>query len=432
MSASAPADSLTIKAEFPEVLLPLLQPRRYKIVYGGRGGAKSWAFARALLLQCMEEPLRVLCAREIMKTIADSVHRLLSDQIKAMGLEAFFVITETSIIGVSGAEFLFAGLRQQDANKIKSYEGIDVVWVEEAHTVSKRSWDILIPTIRVDGSEIWVSFNPELDTDDTYTRFVKSPPPDAWVQKVTYKDNPWFPEVLEKERLHLLKKDPEEHGYVWDGNPRTTVIGAIYSKEVTKMIEERRIRPIPHDPSIPVHTIWDLGWNDQMSIIMVQKRVSEVAVIDYIEDHFRTLADYVADLRRMPYVWGTDWLPHDGAHKDHKTGKSSEEILKALGRRVKIIPQLTVEAGIKATRMLFPRLFVDEGKCERLVTCWRRYRRGIPESTGEPGHPVHDEYSHGADATRGLAVIVEKIRNDDRAPPPTVLPHEPLDKGMGM
>src|SRR5690606_19695553 len=164
-------------AEFPSKLKPLFQPYRYKVAYGGRGATKSWGFARALLIQGAQRKLRILCTREVQKSIKDSVHSLLSDQIQAMGLGHIYQVLQTEIRGVNGTEFLFAGLSTQTVESIKSYEGVDICWVEEARAVSKRSWSILIPTIRKEGSEIWVSFNPELDTDETYVRFVVNPPP---------------------------------------------------------------------------------------------------------------------------------------------------------------------------------------------------------------------------------------------------------------
>jgi phage terminase large subunit len=398
---------------FPEKLHPLFKPARYKVLWGGRGGAKSWGVARALLTIGSMRPIRILCAREIQKTISDSVHKLLTDQIVNMGLHGFYRITEASITGINGTEFLFTGLRQLDAAKIKSYEGVDIAWCEEAQAISKKSWDVLTPTIRKEDSEIWVTFNPELDSDETYQRYIVNPPPDAWVQKMNWTDNPWFPDVLEKERQHLQKINPEEHDHIWGGNCKTVVDGAIYAREVIQMIEDKRVRPVPYDPALKVHTVWDLGWNDQTSIILVQRLHSEVRVIDYIEDNQRTLADYVAELNYRTYVWGKDWLPHDGGHKDLKTGKSAKEILRKLGRKSVLIPKLPIETGISAVRMMLPRLYIDEVKGKRLIECLKRYRRNIPTTTGEPGVPVHDEYSHAADAVRGLGVIVDKIDNED-------------------
>lgn len=403
----------SVEHRFPPKLEFLFKPSRYKVLYGGRGGAKSWGVARHLLLEAAQTKIRVLCAREIQNSIQDSVHRLLCDQIEALSLGGFYTPTQTAITGANGSEFLFAGLRQQDVHKIKSYEGVDRCWVEEAQAVSQRSWSILTPTIRKPGSEIIITFNPELDTDPTYQRFVVDPPEDAVVVEVNWHDNPWFPPELERERLDLQKRDPDAYENVWEGKCKSVVDGAIYLREIQSMHADKRLRPVPYDPMLKVHTVWDLGWNDQMSIILVQKLASELRIIEYIEDSHRTLADYVIDLGNKPYRWGTDYLPHDGAAKDYKTGKSAEELLSHLGRRVSVIPKLDVESGIKAGRLAFPRCYFDSNKALRLVDCLKRYRRSIPTTTNEPGAPLHDEYSHGADAFRYLATVADKMSNDD-------------------
>ena len=173
------------KAEFPVKLQGLFQKSRYKVLYGGRGGAKSWGIARALLILGAKNPIRILCAREFQTSIRDSVHKLLCDQIESLGLLGFYEITQASIRGRNGTEFSFVGLKNNVSN-IKSYEGVDICWVEEAQTTSRLSWNILIPTIRKGGSEIWISFNPELETDETYQRFVASPPEDCITMRVNW------------------------------------------------------------------------------------------------------------------------------------------------------------------------------------------------------------------------------------------------------
>lgn len=419
---SGPVD-VKIRAEFPEKLLPLMERenrKRYYVAYGGRGSAKSWSFARALLLQSIENPLRVLCAREVMRTIEDSVHKLLCDQVADMNAGLYFDCKDSYIAGINGAQFSYAGLRQQDATKIKSFEGADVCWVEEAQAVGKKSWDVLVPTIRAEDSEIWATFNPELDTDDTYQRFVVRPPEDAWVQKVNYSDNPWFPAVLEAERARMQKTDPEGYRNVWEGEPRTVVEGAIYAREVVQLIEERRLRPLPYDPKLKVHTIWDLGWNDQTSVIFVQRLLSEVRVIDYEEESFLRFDEWAKRLLTKPYIYGSHWLPHDGGNRlQAANGNSAQELLKPLlNMKPKLIPRPeSKEVPIRSARMMFPRVYVDDTKCARLMECLKRYRRAVPETTGEPGKPVHDEYSHGADAFGGLAMIVDKLVNEGRERP---------------
>lgn len=215
------APVLEVDAETPEIFDYLYDPplgtMRYRGSYGGRGGGRSWQIARALLIHGMNQVLRILCAREFQNSIKDSVHKLLCDQIDAMGLGGFYRITETSIIGINGTEFLFKGLRR-DVDGLKSTEGIDICWIEEAHRVSEHSWRTVIPTIRKKGSEIWFSFNPELETDPTYVRFVLNTPPRSIIRKVSFSDNPFLPEVLHEEEQQLLLTDPEAHAVVWGGD----------------------------------------------------------------------------------------------------------------------------------------------------------------------------------------------------------------------
>jgi len=415
---------------FPEKLAPLFEPHRYKILHGGRGGAKSWGVARWLIIAGAQTKLRILCAREVQKSIKDSVHKLISDQIESMGYGAHYQILDNEIRGNNGTEFIFAGLGGLTVESIKSYEGVDKVWVEEGQTVRKRSWDILIPTIRKDGSEIIVTLNPELDTDDTYVRFIETPPDDSVVIQINYPDNPWFPDVLEQERLHCHNTDRESYDNIWEGKCRKAVAGAIYPHEVGTAITENRMnRPVPYDPMLKVHCIWDLGFNDSMAIIMVQRVASELRIIRYMEDSHHTLEWYVLQLKKLDYNWGLDWLPHDGYHKDYKTGKSAEEILIALGRDLApgdskdpAIPNIRIEDGIKHVRTIFPRCYFDKDHTKRLQTCLKRYRRHINIQTQEPGPPLHDEFSHGADDFRYLSLVADKLQNDLTTEPYTLPP----------
>lgn len=408
---SLPAEKRRV--EVPEKLLPLFQPNRYKVVYGGRGSGKSWTVARALVALAASKPIRVLCARETQKSIQESVHRLLKDQIELLGLELAFEVQETRIIGVNGSEFSFGGIRQQGVANLKSFEGVDICWVEEAQVVSKKSWDVLIPTIRKPGSEIWITFNPELDSDETYERFVVDPPEGAWVCKVNWDANPWFPDVLNQERLDLLRRDPVAYKTVWEGECRPAVEGAIYGREMVALQEQGRVRNVPYDPLLKVHTVWDLGWNDETSIILVQKAASEVRIIDHVSGSHLTLMDYVKELEAKPYRWGVDYLPHDGTSRSVMTGKSPKEILEQLGRTVSIVPKLDPEDGIQAARMMFPRVYFDADKTVKLVQSLKKYRRQMNLTTGAFGSPLHDDASHDADAFRYLAVAESQLSNED-------------------
>lgn len=218
---------LTRQIQLPRWARRLREPWRFKVIHGGRGSSKSWTVARDRLLLSSQFPLQGLCVRETQESLADSVHRLLSNQIEEMGLPGWTIQRE-KIFHSNGSEITFAGIRTDPA-KIKSAEGVDWCWVEEAETVSKASWDILIPTIRghgvpnpdgtYQGSEILITFNPREKTDPTYQRFVIDPPPSALVMEVNWRDNPWFPESLVVERDHLARTDPDAYQHVWEGKP---------------------------------------------------------------------------------------------------------------------------------------------------------------------------------------------------------------------
>jgi len=394
--------------EFPTKLQSLFKPSRYNILYGGRGGAKSWGVARALLIKGLEKKIRILCTREFQKSIKDSVHKLLTDQIYSMGLESAYVVQQNAIKGRNGTEFSFEGLRHNIAN-IKSYEGVDYCWVEEAQTVSKSSWDILIPTIRKEESEIWVTFNPELEDDETYQRFVVNPPPDANVVKINWNDNPWFPEVLKQEKDYLREKDFDAYLNVWEGNCREVLDGAIYAAEIRKATEDDRFTNVPYDPTKPVDTFWDLGWADNTSIWFAQQVGFEYRIIDYYQNSQKPLNHYIQTLQERKYIYGNDFLPHDARAKQLGTGRSIEELMKATGRKVHIVPKLSIADGINAVRTVFSQCYFDKAKCADGLQCLRHYCYDVdPESNQFSKNPRHDWASHGADAFRYLAVSIKK------------------------
>lgn len=394
---------MRVTAEFPDKLQEILSPRRYKVLHGGRGGAKSWAVARALLILGAQKQLRILCARELQKSIKDSVHRLLSDQVLNLQLEKFYEVQQGTIKGKNGTEFFFEGLRH-NTQQIKSYEGVDIVWVEEAQTTSKSSWDVLIPTIRKDNSEIWVTFNPELEEDETYLRFVLNPPKNALVIKINYKDNPWFPDILRQEMEDLKERDHAAYLNVWEGHCKQAVEGAIYQDEMQLLHDEKRLTVVPYDSKKPVNTFWDLGYGDSTSIWFIQRGGLEYHVIDFYQNSRKKLAHYLEVLQNKNYIYGTDYIPHDGAH-NHMIGLTVEEQLGALGRKVDVVPRIgDVTSGLNAVRQLMPLCLFDANKCADGLQCLRRYKYKVDVDTGKTSRlPDHDMYSHGADAFRTFA-----------------------------
>lgn len=400
-----------VKWQFPEKLGFLLNEKhRYKVAYGGRDGGKSWSIARAILALGAERPLRIGCFREVQRSIKDSVHKLLSDQIEAMGLSGLYQVLQTEIRGQNGTEVVFSGLSSQTRDSIKSFEGLDIAWVEEAQSVSKRSWDILIPTIRAPGSEVWVSFNPDMDTDDTYQRFVVTQPPDCKVVKVNFYDNPWKSQVLEAEREAMRLKAPADYAHIYEGECRPAVEGAIYYNEVSQMRSQGRVCNAPYDPMLKVHVVCDLGFNDYMSLILVQRVASEIRVIRYIEDRQRFVPSYHQELKDLGLNYGKIWLPHDGK-ATRLEGPSAYKQFMDLGWDVEMVPDIGVEDGIRKAREVFPRVYVDKTNASDLVSRLGRYRRRV-NSEGQASTPMHDDESHGADGFRYLAIVADEFSND--------------------
>lgn len=408
---------LAVDADFPAKLGFLFEPRRYKVLYGGRGGAKSWGIARALLILGTQKPLRILCAREIQRSISESVHQLLRDQIAALGLGSLYSVFNAEIRGANGTQFLFAGLKH-NVDNIKSKEGLDIVWVEEAQAVSKASWDTLIPTIRKDGSEIWISFNPLLEMDETYQRFVASPPAAAKVEKIGWQDNPWFPTVLAAERDDLKARDPDAYLNVWEGFCRQTLEGAVYANELRRAQEAGRIARVPYTPGHPVHTFWDLGWADRTAIWFAQAIGHEYRLIRYHEGSQRPIESYLQELQGFGYVYGTDHLPHDARARQLGTGRSIEELMRGAGRKVRIVPNIGLEAGINAARTLFDLCWFDEEGCADGLSALRHYQyEPDPDKGTFKPKPLHNWASHGADAFRYAAVMLREDKKPVKKSP---------------
>ena len=416
--------SAIANAEFPIKLEGLFKKSRYKVLHGGRGGAKSWGIARALLILGAKNPIRILCAREFMTSMRDSVHKLLCDQIESLGLLNFYEITQASIRGKNGTEFAFVGLKNNVAN-VKSYEGIDLCWVEEAQSVSRLSWNILIPTIRKTGSEIWVSFNPELETDETYQRFVVNPPEDCITMRVNWYDNPWFPDTLRMEKDALKARDEEAYNQVWEGLCRQTVDGAIFAKEMQQAEKDGRITRVPYDATKPVHAVFDLGWSDSTAIWFLQFVGMETRLIRYLEGSQQTMSYYLATMQTFGYVYDTIWLPHDAENKTlAAAGRSIDDIVRGAGYKTQILPRVPIVDSINAARTIFPTCWFDREHAADGITCLRHYRYDVdPDTKQFSRSPRHDHYSHGADAFRYIALMIKE--------PPKRKPRARTDMAVG-
>jgi hypothetical protein len=234
---------VTTDVQLPEAFGDLLKPSRYKCFYGGRGSGKSHSFAKALLLRGGQQRLRILCGRETQKSIKDSVKLLLDTQIEELGMGKFYQSIQTEIRGANGSVFLFAGLSEHTVDTIKSYENIDIFWGEESQSISASSLEIIIPTIRKPGSELWFSWNPRHQSDPVDRRFRGlNLPDDAIIHRVNHDSNPFFPAELEAERLYDYTNIPDRYDHIWKGGYEPQAIGAIWNRQT---IHDGRVAEAP-------------------------------------------------------------------------------------------------------------------------------------------------------------------------------------------
>lgn len=382
---------------------------RYRIAYGGRGSSKSWAIAQMLIVRAMEDKKLILCCREYQTSIKESSHRLLSDTIERMGVAEMFDVLETTIrCKTTGSEFIFKGLKK-NASEVKSTEGIDIVWIEEANATSKRSWKILTPTIRAKGSEVWASFNPEDEEDFIYKRFVlNTPPKRSQVVKINFEDNPWFTDELEEERQETLTSDPDDYAHIWLGEIEKAKEGTYYAKILADMREAEKITSVPYDPTAPVQTWWDIGFSDDTAIWFVQRVGYEWRVIDYYQEKGEELAHYAKIINEKPYNYREHNLPHDAKQKRIGMSQTVIEQLEELINQGDVVGhQVTrdVNADIQAVRAFMRQCVFDDTNCEDGLKALRKYRRKFNDTRNRfEDKPLHDEYSNGADAFRYFAI----------------------------
>lgn len=406
-----------MEVEVADAFSDLFSPdhRRYRIYFGGRGGAKSWAFAQALLIKGASKKLRILCAREFQGSIRESVHKLLADTITRMHLDDFYTIQQQSITGKNGTTFTFIGL--QNTSQLKSMEKIDIVWLEEAQNVTDNSWDIIIPTIRAPKSEIWCSFNPQTELDATYARFVQPHLAEIeakghyqdehiYVRKTGWRENPWFPDELRVEMERCKEDNISKWRHIWEGDTRAAVEGAIYGTQLEKATEDKRITSVPYDTGLEVHTAWDLGVNDTTAIIWFQSVGKELRIIDCYEGRMQGLDHYARILKEKDYVYGQHLLPHDVEVTELSTNTSRLETLEALGvKPIEVVPRVkSINEGIEQTRAMFSRVYFDRDKAADLLAALRNYQYVWDDKYNVfRQKPLHNQASNYSDAFRQIA-----------------------------
>lgn len=395
------------------VFKPLTKPARYKGAYGGRGSGKSQFFADLMVANAVARPgLRALCCREVQKSLKESAKRLIETKIEAQGVGSLFEVQEAQIKTPGGGLIVFAGLQDHTSESIKSYEGFDIAWVEEAQTVSERSLNLLRPTIRAPGSELWFSWNPRRK-DDAVDKMLRGDelPTGAVVVKANWDANRWFPPELEQERLDCLRQQPDQYEHIWNGDYVSVAEGAYFAQALAQARLDKRITTLAYDPLLPIAAYWDIGVRDATSIWIAQNVGQTIKVLDYYEASGQALGAHLGWLRARGYGSALCVLPHDGAKADAVSAVRFEDHIRAAGFEVKTVENQGKGAALKrveTARRLFPRIWFDEAKCEGGLQALGWYHERRDEHRGIGLGPEHDWSSHAADAFGLMCVAYEE------------------------
>lgn len=371
------------------------------------------------------QPTRAVCIREIQKSIKESVKRLLEDKIEKLGVTGYFEVLESEIRVIAGVgkggHIIFQGMQNHTAQSIKSLEGYDIAWVEEAQTLSEFSLKLLRPTIRKEDetgeSELWFSWNPDTKKGavDQLLRG-KNKIKDAIVVEANYLDNPFCPQSMIKEAQEEKEKDEDEYLHIWMGHYKRVLEGAVYANEIRKAFKDKRVMRVMPIPGKPIETFWDLGKRDHTSIWFAQIQMGEYRILDFYQGRGFFLDHYVKKLKERGYTYGKMYLPHD-ADSEKLNAKSIANDLRTMmpGHTVIVRPRMENKAlGINAVRKIFPNCYFDEENTSEGLEALGAFKFKVdPETNGYSREPLHDENSDAADAFAQLALSLQEARKPE-------------------
>jgi phage terminase large subunit len=415
-----------LKIKTAPVFVPLLAPARYKGAYGGRGSGKSHFFAERLIEDCLAAPgdigegLRSVCIREVQKDLAQSSKMLLESKLRSLrlGEPDGFKVYRDQIATPKDGIVIFKGMNDYNADSIKSLEGFRRAWWEEAHGATQKSLDLLRPTIRAPGSELWFSWNPRLKSDPVDKMFRgEEPPTGSVVVRANWRDNPWLTPELIQERLDCLRSQPDQYDHIWEGGYVTVVSGAYYAKAIAEARAQRRIGNVGADPLLTYHVFCDLGGTgaraDAFTMWVVQFVGREIRVLDYYEVVGQPLAAHVGWLRDREYMRSRTqiWLPHDGSTHDKVFDVSFESAFRQAGYNVEVVPNQGKGAAkqrIEATRRIFHLCWFNEPTTEGGLGALGWYHEKMDERRSLGLGPEHDWSCHGADSFGLMSIVYEQ------------------------
>lgn len=422
----------TLDLKTARVFAPLLEPARYKGAWGGRGSGKSHFFAESLLEDSLYEPgasggegMRAVCIREVQKDLSQSSKALLESKLSTLRLgpaDGFRVYKDVITTPGDGL-IIFKGMNDYTADSVKSLEGFKRGWWEEAQTATQRSLDLLRPTLRAPGSQLWFGWNPRF-SNDPVDRMLRAAelPTGAQVVKANWRDNPWFTPELEQERLDCLRLQPDKYDHIWEGGYETVNEGAYYAQQLAEAKAQGRISRVARDPLLTLRAFVDIGGTgakaDAFAMWIAQFVGREVRVLDYYEAVGQPLATHVTWLREKGYGSAQIWLPHDGATQDKVHDVSYQSALRDAGFSVSVVPNQgkgAAKARIEAARRLFPSIWFSEDATSAGIAALGWYHEKRDERRNIGLGPEHDWSSHGADAFGLMAVAYEEPQQPRKA-----------------
>lgn len=422
----------TATVRLPPKLVPVFSGEAdYRGAYGGRGSAKTRSFAkmtavRAYMWAMAGDEGVILCGRQFMNSLAESSLEEVKAAIREeQWLLPHFDIGEKYIRTADGRiSYVFAGL-DRSIDSIKSTARIKLAWVDEAEPVTETAWQTLIPTLREEDSELWVTWNPKSKRSATHKRFRVSPPERAKIVELNWRDNPWFPKTLERKRMEDLGRRPDTYNHIWEGDFVQVTEGAYYAQSLALARAQKRIVPLSVDPLMQTWAFWDIGTRDATAIWIVQFIGGRVHVIDYYEAVGQPLATHLQWLRDNGYAKAICVLPHDGSNTNHLTAERFEDHIRAAGFQCEVIKNQGKAAAMKrveAARRLFPSIWIDPEHCGPGLEALAAYHEKRDEQRDFGLGPEHDWSSHGADAFGLMAVAKPLLFGDPHEDMPTEEP----------
>jgi len=407
-------EPIEVEIKIPPVYKSLDAPHDYYVIKGGRGSAKSESVGRKLLLKGIERPRKIVCGREFQSSIKESVYDMLADFISTYKLDKFYNVLKTEITAKNGTSFSFVGLRHS-INSIKSMYDVDIFWGEEAQTFSANTLNILLPTIRKDGSELYFTMNPVLEEDPAYQMLVVNPPPNTLLLTVNYDQNPYFPERLKNLMERDKDQDYEKYLNIWEGQCRQTIEGAIFSRQLEKAAEDGRINDeVEYNSSVPVHTYWDLGKANKTAIWFTQYVGMQWRMLECVVGSGKDLEDYLTEIESKPYMYGTHFLPHDARQDRLGMQRSVEDQVQQRLGNVQIVERISHKINaIEAAKAILPLCHFHKTNCADGLYSLKRYAYKVREDGTVSQEPDH-AYSDVADAlmTFAQAAAPDLIEND--------------------